>query len=207
VKRLTPIQDKRLEKKHCWWWRWAMEENERTTAHFWKGGQETSSHTYELVRRLHRGDRSWPPLVDNPFLLLWLPHSSVAVSFHYELAKTSNKSHNDQWKEPGWTFALQWNLRASDSALFKRFRKFIAYERRRKGMIDRRAVVRLPPKRHPSWKWLEIWDRHEIDGEPLSNSEHGALTKAKQRAKQQESAIIKEIELAERKKSELKIRQ
>jgi len=151
-------------------------------AFFWKSGTETAAHGYELVRRLHpsKATPPWPDLRADQQRHL---RTALGRDQLYWIQRAGTRPYHEQYEDPDYTEPMQWNLRATDSALRTAFRKFIYSERRRKGLIDPKKTVRLPPKNSVSWRWLEVWDLHELAGQPLDSSGHGMMTSAERQKK------------------------
>jgi hypothetical protein len=193
-----------MAKKYDWWWRTDPDpeftllptgqtrKNKHELSLFWKDGYETAAHAYELVRRLCP-EMNLPHWVKLNALQQRELKRVVGRSDISWVTSFSTKGCHELRGDPCRTLPIQFNLEASNTALRKAFEKFIAEERQRKGILG-------PKKRRRnsvSWRWLEVWDMHEREGQALSNAEHGMKTKAKKAAVGYKERILATLQQVE----------
>lgn len=186
-KRPTEAQ---LAKRFQWWWREPSKEfvllpNGQTRkpdegqASFWKDGIEDAAFKYELTRRHCREKKlpPWPELDHETHVRLW---KTLGQSDEYWVVMFADKRAKDH------TEPVQFNLRATDSALLRAFERHIREQR----VLWNIPAGAPPRKNSPSWHWLEIWDEHERADLPAYNVARGLKAKAKARAEKVAPAVL-----------------
>lgn len=167
-------------------------EEKRAKFQFWKDGFESASHAYELVRRIHP-ELNLRPFPDLTALQQGGLKVAIGKSMHLYVTRQNSKPFNQLLNDPNYSHPIQFNLRASDSALMTAFSDYIKEQRAIKNISGKPEV---PPKNSVSWKWIEVWDLSEKAGKALSNSEHSMKTRAKKRAEEIAPAVLEAIRTA-----------
>lgn len=190
-------------KRHNWWWyspeiiaftvdgRGRTERTKHPVSQFWKDGRESAAFRYELVRRLDR-DRKLPPWLQLDNYQTGQLKAALGESSFIWCSLQSTDSFHEACKNPTHTEPIQFNLLATDSALEKHFRQFIAEQRKLKKV----QPAKLPRKNAISWRWLEVWDLNEVDQMALTPSLHNMKSRARSEAEKFKSKVFEALAAA-----------